>query len=111
MDDTRLDAYRFLLSAAMMHLKCDLQSLIGGFHWWNPVSLYREYRQVQCARVRAITFHNLAHFLTIDMKGFDEERFWSDISNFERRFPGRLCNYKSLFERRLNGEEVSVFGG
>lgn len=80
MNETRVDAYRFLLCAAMMHLKWDLQGSIGGFHWWNLGSLRRRYQQVQCARVRAIAFHNLAHFLTHGMRGFDESRFWEDVN-------------------------------
>ena len=109
--ESRINAYRFLLCAVMMHLKWDLHGLIGGFHWWNPGSLRRQYQQVHCARVRDIAFHNLAHFLTLGMRDFDEARFSGDLDRFQNRFPERLCNYKSLFERKLNGEEVSILGG
>jgi hypothetical protein len=54
--------------------------------------------------------HQVFEFLTLGMRGFDETRFWEDYRELQRRFPERLCNYMSLFERKLNGEEVSILG-
>ena len=93
-----------------MHLKWDLQGLIGGFQWWNPGSLCRRYQQVQCARVRAIAFHNLAHFLTLGMRGFNESRFWDDMDRFQNRFPGHAADYRRLFDSKLAGDDISIYG-
>jgi hypothetical protein len=48
-------------------------------------------------------------FLTWDMRGFDEERFWRDIEEFQRDCPDAgNADYRRLFEQVLAGEEVNV---
>jgi hypothetical protein len=109
METVTKGAYAFLLSAATLHLKWDLVRFWGGFIWWPPWRLPGHLRAIKRAAHRAVTFHNLAVFLTLEMNGFNEERFWREIDEFVRRFPEEeSANYRGMFERRLAGDEVWV---
>jgi hypothetical protein len=109
METARKEAYAFLLSAAMLHLKWDLVCFWGGFRWWPPWRLPGHLRAIKRAAHRAIAFHNLAIFLTLEMSGFSEDRFWREVEEFSRRFPeAGLADYRGMFERKLAGDEVLV---
>ena len=109
MDQTRKDAYAFLLSAALLHVKWDLAGTLGGFPWSNPFHWRHFFRAVDIAGARAFLFHNLAIFLARDMQGFREERFWEDVERFRARYPtDPRPDYRRLFEKKLNREEVDV---
>lgn len=108
MDAAREQAYRFLLSAAMLHLKSDLACLYGGFSWL-PWRLRHQVRSVQRAAYRAAVFHNLATFAVCGFGRFSEDRFWLDVERFSRDFPEAIwSNYRGMFEALLRGEAVSV---
>ncbi|WP_018759917.1 hypothetical protein [Paenibacillus terrigena] len=51
----------------------------------------------------AHVFHNLALFIIEDFEGFDEEKFWRNVSGLERGFG--LTHYRTLFEK-VNREEL-----
>lgn len=109
MEAARKDAYAFLLSAALLHLKWDLVRFWHGLGWWPPWQLPGNLRRIKMAAHRAVAFHNLAIFLTLDMNGFSEDTFWREIEGFSRRFPeAGWANYRTMFERKLAGEEVFV---
>jgi hypothetical protein len=109
MDENRKNAYAFLLCAAFLHLKWDLVNFWSGLKWWPLWRIPQYSRQVRKAAGRAIAFHNLAIFLTLEMNRFSEDRFWGEIEQFLRRFPEEdWTNYRGMFERRLAGEEVFV---
>ena len=103
MDVGRKQAYTLILSAGFVHLKWDLAQFWHGLDWWHPWRLFHQSRSIQKAAHRAVTFHNLAIFLTHDMKGFCEDRFWQDVEKLRRRFPEDdwRCNYRELFEKNL----------
>ena len=108
MDTVREQAYRFLLSAAMLHLKWDLGCLFGGFSWL-PWRLRRQLRSTRRAAYRAAAFHNLACFAVWGFDHFSEDRFWDDVERFLRRFPETdWSNYRDMFEATLRGETVNV---
>jgi hypothetical protein len=108
MDNNRKQAYAFLLSAALLHLKWDLVGFLPGLNLWQPWRLLRQSHSIRRAANRAVAFHNLAILLAQDLDGFDEEYFWKEIEEFRRRFPQDWANYRSMFERKLAGEEVYV---
>ena len=106
MDESRKQAYSFLLSAALLHLKWELGNL--DLSVWRPWRLLRDAHRVRRAGRRAVAFHNLAIFLTFNLNGFDEEWFWKDIEELSRRFPDDWPDYRGMFDRKLAGEDVSV---
>ena len=98
MDADREQAYRFLLSAAMLQLKWDLGCLFNGFSWL-PWRLWRQLRSARRAAYRAATFHNLACFAEWGFEDFSEDRFWSDVEWFTGHFPETdWSNYRGMFE-------------
>lgn len=100
--EARKAAYRTLLSAAMLHLKWELAGISG------PFSCLKLHHQIETAAQRSFTFHNLALFVDEDFEGFEEERFWRCIEEFQRKCPNAAnSNYQWLFERLLAGEKVS----
>jgi hypothetical protein len=108
MEANRKQAYAFLLSAALLHLKWDLAAFWRGLDW-RPWRLLQESRRIRKAAHRACAFHNLAIFLTWDMHGFSEDLFWRDIERFMQNFPGQdWTNYRRMFDRKLAGEEVFI---
>jgi hypothetical protein len=108
MDAAREQAYRFLLSAAMLHIKQDLDCLFNGFSWL-PWRRLRQMRRCRHAADRAVAFHNLATFAVWGFEHFSEERFWLDVKRFARDFPeAEWSNYRGMFEALLRGEAVSV---
>ncbi len=108
MDESRKRPYAFLLSAALVHLKWDLVGFWTGLSLWRPWRLLRESHRVRRAAHRAVAFHNLAIFLTQDLRGFSEEEFWAEIEDFDKRFPDDGVDYRGMFDRKLAGEEVIV---
>jgi hypothetical protein len=107
-DEAREQAYRFLLSAAMLHLKWDLGCLFGGFSWL-PWRLRHQLRSVRRAAYRAVAFHNLATFAVWGFERFSEDRFWRDVEQFSRRFPeAGWSNYRGMFDAHLRGDAVNV---
>jgi hypothetical protein len=109
MEAARKEAYAFLLSAAMLHLKWDLVRFWHGLGWWTPWRLPEDLRRIRMAAHRAVAFHNLAVFLTLDMEKFNEDTFWREIEEFSLRFPeAELANYRGMFEKKLAGQNVLV---
>jgi hypothetical protein len=108
MDERRKQAYAFLLSAALLHMRYDLAAFWSGLSIFHPWRLFHESNQVRRASHRAFAFHNLAIILTHDLANFDEERFWNDIEQFKMRFPEDWADYRAMFDRKLAGEEVLV---
>jgi hypothetical protein len=109
MEGTRKEAYSFLLSAAMLHLKWDLGRFWDGPSWWPPWRLIQHSWQTKKAAHRAVACHNLAIFLTQEMDGFCEDTFWREIESFLHQFPEEgWSDYRRMFERKLAGEEVIV---
>jgi hypothetical protein len=109
MDSVKKEAYAFLLSTAMLHLKWELVGSLNGLNWWPPWRLPEETRKIKRSAYRAVVFHNLAISLTHDMNGFNEETFWREIDEFLQRFPeAGWTNYRGMFERKLAGEDVMV---
>ena len=107
MEPARERAYRAILSAALLHIKWDLACLFGGFSWL-PWRLRRQMRACPRAACRAVAFHNLAIFATLEFRGFAEERFWRDVERFLQRYPeSRWSDYRGMFELPA-GEEVHV---
>ena len=108
MEEQRKQAYVILICAAMLHLKYDLGAFGFGLSWFSPRHLRHQLRRMRISFARAWAFHSLAFFIAADMRGFDEDIFWKDISHFERQFPdGKRINYRALFERKLAGEEIT----
>lgn len=108
MDASREQAYRFLLSAAMLHIKWDLGCIVGGFSW-NPWRLSNQIRRTRRASCRAVVFHNLACFAVWGGDRFSEDRFWTDVERFSRRYPeDDWSNYRGMFEALLRGEAVNL---
>jgi hypothetical protein len=108
MDENRKQAYSFLLSAALLHLKWDLVAFWTGLSLWRPWRLLYESRRIRRAAHRAVAFHNLAIFVTYDFSGFREDMFWKEIEEFRKRFPNDWADYRKMFDRKLAGEEVIV---
>jgi hypothetical protein len=108
MEEKRKQAYSFLLSAALLHLKWDTAPFWRGLSLWRPWRLRQESYRVRRATTRARAFHNLAIFLTHDLAGFSEEFFWGEISEFREQFPDDRTDYRTMFDRKLAGEEVFV---
>jgi hypothetical protein len=105
MEDVRKQAYWFLLCAAMLHLKWDLASFGAGSSPWR---LIIGTRQVRKAARRAVAFHNLAIFASLDFAGFREDPFWQEIDAFQARYPNDPADYRRMFERKLAGQEVFI---
>ena len=108
MDEARVQAYRMLLSQALLHVKWDLARFYGGLSFTRPWQLLRESRAVRTAAFRAFAFHNLAIFAASDFAEFSEDAFWADIDKFHCDCPDALCPYREVFERCLRGEPVSI---
>ena len=109
MNEQTVDAYRFLLCSAMLHIKWDLAPTFGRLEWWNPLAWMRLVRQAEIAGSRAFAFHNLAILMSRDLRGFEEDRFWDDIEWFRRKHPNAPnADYRGLFERKLAGEDVWI---
>jgi hypothetical protein len=108
MAERRKEAYAFLLSAGLLHLKWELADFRKGLNFWRPWRLLRQSRQIRRAAHRAIAFHNLASFMTWGLAGFSEVRFWKEIEAFRQRFPDDQADYQEMFERKLSGEEISI---
>ena len=104
MEEARKTAYRLLLAAAMLHLKWDLVCGEAGSLWLRPWRLVEQLCSLRLGACRARVFHNLAELSTRDFDGFEEGRFWEDVSSFQRRFPSDRHNYRELFDRALKGE-------
>lgn len=108
METNREQAYRFLLSAGLLHVKWDLACLYGGFSWL-PWRFSHEARSARRAAHRAATFHNLAIFAAQGFRGFSEEMFWHEVERFSHDFPeSDWSNYRGMFEALLRGEPVYI---
>jgi hypothetical protein len=109
MEHNRQAAYRTLLAHGLLHIKWDLACypLNGRPSLWKWSRIGRAVRH---AAHRVIAFHNLAIFSTNDFEQFDEDRFWSGLSQFHEQFPGaKRANYRDVFETALSGERVPIF--
>ena len=50
----------------------------------------------------ADALHNLALFSSLDFEGFDEEWFWKDLEDVNKRYPDfEPSRYRGIFEGRL----------
>jgi hypothetical protein len=105
MDEAKQRAYRFVLSAGLLHVKWDLACWYGGFDFWN---WRRQARAARRASLRAFAFHNLAIHTSRDFQGFSEQKFWEDIELFRRDCPDALCPYREMFNRCLRGEPQDI---
>ena len=112
MEAARKEAYAFLLSAALLHLKWGWVRFWHGLGWWPPWRLPGDLRRIKMAAHRAVAFHNLAVFLTLDMNGFSEDTFWrwgrSSGSRVDSRQEAEWANYRGMLERKLAGDDVFV---
>jgi hypothetical protein len=102
-DESRKDAYRFLLYYAMLDIRPIAWLLPRGLHSWNLFSWRKRSRRILYAGVLADCLHNLALFAAQDFARFDEECFWRDLLNTHERYPDLdLARYKTIFEHRLS---------
>lgn len=108
MNETRVRAFRVLLSQGLVHLKWDLAGFYRGLSLFRPWQLLRQSRAIRTAASRAFAFHNMAIFAASDFRGFSEESFWADIDRFHRDHPDALCPYREVFERCLRNEAVNI---
>jgi hypothetical protein len=106
MDEQRKGAYRFLLSAAMCDIKIQLSCLYRVS--WLPWRALRQIRSAKRAFRLSIAFHNLADFATREFVGFSEEKFWTDIDWLEAGNGWSYHDYRDLFHRFLEGEQLFV---
>jgi len=81
LNEVRKKAYNTLIYQAFLDIK-----ISGAF---NEENFYRNFRI-------AHAFHNLAEYIVLDFKGFNEERFWDEINALQEQFD--LNHYKKIFD-------------
>ena len=109
MEQHRIEDYRFIESKVLL----DIRQISAGhllpksfFHFLSR----KNRRTVEYIARLSYAFHNLAIFLENgNMDEFDENLFWGDIDKLTEDFNDlTVSNYRSLFERCLNGEKVNI---
>ena len=106
MDDARKNAYRYLLYWAMLDIR---QIAWLRPRWWNPFSVAKELRRARLAGSIADCMHNLAMFAAYDFDRFEEDWFWPELEDLQKRYPDfDSARYRNRFESRLSEEEESV---
>lgn len=108
MDKKKFDAYRFLFSRAMLDIKWKTQGMLRGLSIY-PIFLFRQIRLIKDIAEFAYIFHNLPIFIEQDMTNFNEDRFCKDIDQFSETHGDYWPNYRILFEKHLNGEDVNIY--
>ena len=105
MDEQRKKAYRYMLYHAMLDIRPSAWMSSGLFRLLNPFYWRHVFQRVRRAGVIADWLHNLALFSALDFERFDEEWFWGDFQNYEKRYPAaHLSTYKVMFEQELSGQ-------
>ena len=103
MDENRKRAYMFLIYKVFI----DLRMFTGGrLPWWNPLLWKRYSRALWYVHSLAYAFHNVALYASRGMVGFDEDKFWEGIDEYNREIPEMAgwTNYRKIFEERLAAE-------
>lgn len=106
MEDSRKNAYRYLLYQAML----DLRGLSGfrrprpWYQRFNPWARRRDVRRVRRAAAVADWLHNLADYARRDFDRFDEETFWLGYDTLRRDHPDPRNCYREAFDLALSGQ-------
>lgn len=109
MEQHRIDAYRFIESKVLL----DIKQIAAKFLLPKSVFVFvfrKNRRTVECLARLSYAIHNLPIFLeNRNMNNFDEKLFWQDMDELTNNFNDILfTNYRALFEKYLNGEEVNI---
>lgn len=108
MNEARINAYRFILSKAMLDIKWHSQSKLEGLSQ-NFLKFKKQSQEIEDIANLAYCFHTLAIHLTLDMNDFEEDAFWTDLKNTTINYHQILyTDYESLFNRHLKGDDVSI---
>ena len=101
MDESRRNAYRYLLYRALLEIRGIEWIRHHPLRWLNPFALRRELKRVSRAGALADWLHNLASFSCSDFRDFDEQWFWRDYELMLKRH-GDPSDLRGVFLRRLD---------
>ncbi|QIX61013.1 hypothetical protein HER32_07375 [Hymenobacter sp. BT18] len=65
----------------------------------NPWKIRQRRQHVKFVYEVALWLHNLALFSALDFERFDEERFWDDYRQFQRKYPPE--KYPAMFNQTV----------
>lgn len=108
MKEARINAYRFILSKAMLDSKWLSQSKLEGISH-NIFKFKKQSQEIEAIANLAYSFHNLAIHLTLNMNDFEEDVFWAELKKTTKKYHQILyTDYEALFNRHLAGDSVSI---
>ena len=100
MDDTRKNAYRYIIYWAMLEIRQLQWQATRPMQLLNPFKLYRAWKLALRAGALAEWLHNAAHFSSFDFEAFREDWFWDEYDRLVKRIGGGWY-YRERFEDYL----------